>query len=104
MTIFVEKYAPVQTVGDLFAERQSDVVQTVIDRLRLASRERLAALLTTGHEKRQRVTCWLVNCEYTRRRVPPAFRPSLINYDDAELLLDALSTDLEWVAMPFVSM
>jgi hypothetical protein len=85
------------TVGDLLAQKPLERAHAAQERLQRAPRARLLRELKAAQERRQRVSAWLINCELTRRALPPAFRPLDINYDDAELLLDSLVVDLQWI-------
>lgn len=89
------------TVGDLLADTAPEKIELVQQRLVDASQARLTTLLGRALVKRQRVSAWMLNCELTRRGVPPAFRALDINYDDAELFMDSMAVDLHWIAIRY---
>lgn len=86
------------TVGDLLAETTPEKIELVQRRLLDVTQARLIVLLGRALVQRQRVSAWMLNCELTRRGVPPAFRPLDVNYDDAELFMDSFAFDLHWIA------
>src|SRR4051812_32599114 len=86
------------SVGQLLSSKDPAQVNRARELLQRESRYGLWCKLVGATNKRARITAWLINCEYTRRGVPPVFRDALvINDDDMELRLDSVAVDLEWI-------
>lgn len=91
------------TIGEVLKHhRHAKNISLAQELLRKVGREKLDALMRRHSSARNRAAVWLINCEYTSRRVPPVFR----NLPDADpdqptTLLDMVAYDLEWISIAY---
>src|SRR5215831_1243668 len=79
------------------AERPGQV-QSLREGLKTVSMKKLQLSLWDALDRPSRIVAWLLNCELSRRRVPPLFRAALASRPEShDLLMDYLAYDLEWL-------
>lgn len=97
-----ERVSSLTTINKLLEIIESEKLTSAKEVLSSISREKLDSSLRNHIEKGKRTALWLINCEYTRRNVPPVFRklPD-INPDQPSTYLDLVSYDLQWLVAKY---
>lgn len=83
-------------------ERYEKNIALAQEQLRMVSREALDSLARRHPPAHRRIASWLIQREYTKRRVPPVFR-NLPEFDPEQpvTLFDIVAYDLEWISVVY---
>lgn len=86
------------TIEKIIADVSNEKLNEVAEKLKTLPREKLIQSTQDYFLRKKRISFWLVNCECSRRGIPPIFR-NLPTADEDEPLqiADLLWIDLEWL-------